>query len=141
MAPNGTMNGTAHSWQSLPNAMSKSVSSLTKILQKDPQWQAFVDTKAIVEPVTIGVQSQGSDEAILVTVDSGAKTASTTGSASKADFTLAAKPEQWEKFFDRDPKAPYTSFVGLQGMNIKQEGVGVQGNRLKFAQYGEPFFT
>lgn len=116
--------------------MSQSVSSLTKALQADPQWQAFVDTKAIIEPVTIGVQSQGSNEAILVTVDSGARTTSTTGSPSKADFTLAAKPEQWEKFFDKDPKAPYTSFVGLQGMNIKQEGVGIQGDEVKFAQYG-----
>ena len=116
--------------------MSKAVSSLSKALQSDPQWQAFVDTKAIIEPVTMGVQSQGSDEAILVTVDSGARTTSTTGNPSKADFTLAAKPEQWEKFFDKDPKAPYTSFVGLQGMNIKQEGVGIQGDQVKFAQYG-----
>lgn len=47
-------NGTAHSWQSLPNAMSKSVQSLKKRLDSDKQWQAFVDTNAIVEPVTIG---------------------------------------------------------------------------------------
>jgi hypothetical protein len=129
-------NGTAHGWQSLPAAMTQSISSLTKALQKDPQWQAFIDTKAIIEPVTMGVQSQGSDEAILVTVESGARTSSTTGSPSKADFVLAAKPEQWQKFFDKDPKAPYTSFVGLQGMNIKQEGVGIQGDHVKFAQYG-----
>lgn len=126
----------AHSWSSLPKAMNKSVSSLNNTLDKDAQWQAFVDTKAIVEPVTICVQSVGADDAILVKVEPGAKTTVNTGSADSADFTLRAKAEQWEKFFDAHPKAPYTSFVGLQGMNIKQEGVGVHGDQLKFAQYG-----
>ncbi|KIV76930.1 hypothetical protein PV11_08779 [Exophiala sideris] len=129
-------NGTAHSYTDLPKAMSKAVSGLSKSLNSDKQWQAFVDTNAIVEPVKMGVQSTGSDEAILVTVDAGSKTTATSGPASKADFVLCAQPEQWEKFFDADPVAPYTSFVGLQGMNIKQEGVGVHGNNTKFAQYG-----
>ncbi|ETN40585.1 uncharacterized protein HMPREF1541_04862 [Cyphellophora europaea CBS 101466] len=128
-------NGTAHTWDSLPQAMSKSVSSLQKILDNDKQWQAFIDTNAIVEPVTMGVASKGG-EAILVNVDSGSRTKVSTGDASKADFTLSAHGEQWEKFFDADPKAPYTSFVGLQGMNIKQEGVGIQGDATRFAQYG-----
>ncbi|KAI1622462.1 hydrolase [Exophiala viscosa] len=129
-------NGTAHAYTDLPKAMSKAVSGLSKALNSDKQWQAFVDTNAIVEPVTMGVQSTGSDEAILVTVDAGAKSSATSGPASKADFVLRAQPEQWDKFFDADPVAPYTSFVGLQGMNIKQEGVGVHGNNTKFAQYG-----
>lgn len=107
-------NGGQHSWSSLPQAMSKSVSSLNKILNSDPQWQAFIDTKAIVEPVSMGVESTGGDEAIIVSIDSGSKTSVTTGHSSKADFTLRAKPEQWEKFFAADPVAPYTSFVGLQ---------------------------
>jgi len=115
--------------------MSKSVDSLKKALDNDRQWQAFIDTNGIFEPITMGVQSAGGD-AILVKVEPGAKTTVTTGSADKADFTLAAKAEQWEKFFAADPKAPYTSFVGLQGMNIKQEGVGIQGDQTRFAQYG-----
>ena len=114
--------------------MSKSVSSLNKILNNDPQWQAFLQTDAIVEPVTMGVASAGGD-AVLVKVEPKAKTSVTTGSPDQADFTLAAKPEQWEKFFAADPKSPYTSFVGLQGMNIKQEGVGIQGDGVKFSQY------
>lgn len=129
-------NGATHSWDSLPQAMSQAVSSLTKLLNNDKQWQAFVDTKAIIEPVTMGVQSTGGGDAILVKVEPGAKTTSLTGPSSKADFTLRAHPEQWEKFFAAAPVAPYTSFVGLQGMNIKQEGVGVDGNEVKFAQYG-----
>lgn len=133
-ASNGT-NGTAHSWTSLPDAMSKSVSSLSKVLNKDAQWQAYILTDAIIEPVCMGVNSAGGD-AILVKVEPEGKTSVSTGSPDKADFSLGAKPEQWEKFFAADPRAPYTSFVGLQGMNIKQEGVGVSGNQVKFAQYG-----
>lgn len=124
-----------NTWVSLPNAMSKSVSSLNRTLDNDKQWQAFINTNAIVEPVTMGVQSAGG-EAILVKVEPGAKTSVSTGSSDQADFTLSANPDQWEKFFSADPKAPYTSFVGLQGMNIKQEGVGILGNSTRFAQYG-----
>jgi hypothetical protein len=94
--------------------MSKAMSSLNKALDDDPQWQAFVDTKAIIEPVTMGVQSTGGNEAVLVKVASNGKTTSSTGPGSKADFVLQAQPEQWEKFFAADPVAPYTSFVGLQ---------------------------
>lgn len=101
--------------------MSTAVSSLTKALDKDPQWQAFVDTKAITEPVTMGVQSTGGDDAILVKVEPGAKSSSSTGSASQADFVLRAQPEVWEKFFAADPVAPYTSFVGLQVRQTSQQ--------------------
>jgi hypothetical protein len=83
-------------------------------LNADSWWQAFIDTKAIIEPVTFGVQSAGSDDAVLVSVSPGVKTSVLAGPASKADFTLAARAEQWERFFAKDPKAPYTSFVGLQ---------------------------
>jgi len=97
MAPqNGTK---THSWASLPAAMEKSVSTLNERLKSDSWWQAFVDTKAIIEPVTFGVRSTGSDDAVLVMVSPGAKTEATTGNATKADFALAAQPEQWEKFF------------------------------------------
>jgi hypothetical protein len=119
-------NGPTHSWTSLPQAMETSVTGLNKALNADSWWQAFVNTKAIVEPVTFGVQSAGNDDAVLVSVSPGAKTNVSTGSPSKADFTLAARPEQWEKFFAKDPKAPYTSFVGLQvcGARLKKLAAG-----------------
>jgi hypothetical protein len=112
-AANGA-NGATHSWTSLPQALETSVAGLNKALNADRWWQAFVDTKAIIEPITFGVQAAGSSDAVLVSVSPGAKTNVSTGPPSKADFTLAARPEQWEKFFAKDPKAPYTSFVGLQ---------------------------
>ncbi len=107
-------NGTTHAWASLPQALSQSVSTLNKRLDNDPQWQAFIDTKGHVEPVTIGIQSSGGADAVLVSVHPGAKTFTTTGPASKADFVLKAHPEQWELFFSPNPVSPYTSFVGLQ---------------------------
>jgi hypothetical protein len=38
--------------------MGKSVKGLQKLLDNDPQWQAFVNTNAIIEPVTMGVASK-----------------------------------------------------------------------------------
>jgi hypothetical protein len=110
--------GTAAQWASLPKAMAKSVSDLQSRLQNDAQWQAFVDTKGIVEPVTMGILSTGTDDAILVTVGPG-KTSTSSGSSSKADFTLNAQPQQWEQFFSANPVAPYTSWVGLQVCDIQ----------------------
>lgn len=75
--------------------MSKSVSSLNKTLNNDAQWQAFIKTDAIVEPVTMGVQSAGGeDDAVLVSVGPHGSTSVTTGPGEKADFVLSAKPEQ-----------------------------------------------
>lgn len=108
-----SLNGGASAWAQLPGAMAQSVSSLQKTLDNDKQWQAFVDTKGIVEPVTIGVASRGG-QAILVSVAPGAQTSVSQGDISAAHFTLVAHGEQWEKFFAADPKAPFQSFVGLQ---------------------------
>jgi pimeloyl-ACP methyl ester carboxylesterase len=130
----GETNGTTQTWDELPNAMSKSVKGLQKALDNDAQWQAYINTKGITDKVTMAIASAGGGDAILVSVDKGSKTTVSTGPSSKADFTLGAKGEQWQKFFDADPKSPYTSFVGLQGMNIKQEGVGVTGDQTLFAQ-------
>ena len=109
-------NGTDHSWDSLPNAMSQAVSSLSKLLNNDKQWQAFIDTKAIIEPVTIAIQSSGSDDAILVKVEPGSKTTASTGSSSDADFTLRAHGEQWDKFFAAAPvRQTYSHPFGFCG--------------------------
>jgi hypothetical protein len=56
----------------------------------------------------------GSSDTVLVSFSPGTGTNVITGDPSKADFVLAAKPAQWEKFFAKDAKAPYKSFVGSQ---------------------------
>lgn len=103
-----------HAWKSLPDAVSSSFATLNNHLNHDKQWQAFIDTQAIHEPVTMGVQSTGSDQVILVTVEPGTRTVVSRGSSSQADFVLVAQPGHWEKFFAANPQAPYTSFVGIQ---------------------------
>jgi hypothetical protein len=69
------------------------MAGLNKALNDNSWWQAFVDTKAITEPITFGVQSAGSGDAVLISVSPGAKTDVSTGPPSKADFTLAARLE------------------------------------------------
>lgn len=103
-----------HAWASFPEAVSESLATLPQTLSHDPQWQAFVKTDGIYEPVTIGVQSSAAADAVLVTVQSSGKTLASRGPASKADFVLLAQPEQWAQFFSPCPVAPYTSFVGMQ---------------------------
>jgi hypothetical protein len=107
-------NNHSHAWESLPDAVSPSFATLSNTLNHDKQWQAFIDTQAIHDPVSMGVQSTGSDQAILVTVESGSRTIVSRGSSSQADFVLVAQPGDWEKFFSANPQAPYTSFVGIQ---------------------------
>ena len=125
----------SNAWTSLPEAVSGPLATLTQSLSNDPQWKAFVNTEGIYEPVTIGLQSGTAGDAILVTVQPGGPTLVSCGPASDADFVLRALPEQWEKFFSASPVAPYTSFVGMQGMNIVQEGAGAHGNLQEYAQY------
>lgn len=105
------------------------------MLNQDAQWQAFINTEGIQKSVTIGVRSTGSDNTILVSVEPDSRTFVSTGPSSKADFCLVAQPEHWENFFSSTPKAPYTSFVGIQGMNIVQDGAGVQGDHEEYSQF------
>jgi hypothetical protein len=107
-------NGPAYAWRSLPEAVSPALQKLNQLLDDDPQWQAFIHTEGIHNPVTMGVHSTGSDDAIIVSVEPGSRTTVSTGRPSQADFALVAQPEHWESFFSASPKAPYTSFVGIQ---------------------------
>ncbi|KAL4941981.1 hypothetical protein BDV06DRAFT_193297 [Aspergillus oleicola] len=124
-----------HAWVSLPDAVGTSFANLKNILNHDRQWQAFINTEAISSPVTIGLQSTGSDQVILVIIEPGSRTSVFCGSSDAADFVLVAQPSHWEKLFSANPQAPYTCFVGIQGMNIVQDGAGIRGDRLKYSQY------
>ncbi|KAL3495781.1 Alpha/Beta hydrolase protein [Aspergillus germanicus] len=128
-------NSPAYAWRSLPEAVSPALMKLNQLLDHDPQWQAFIHTEGIHNPVTMGVHSTGSDDAIIVSVEPGSRTTVSTGRPSQADFALVAQHEHWESFFSASPKAPYTSFVGIQGMNIVQDGAGIQGDHEKFGQF------
>jgi hypothetical protein len=127
-------NTMSSSWSDLPGALKDSLDKLTELLQSDDQLKAFTTTNAIDKPATFGYKSSGSENTLLVTVTNGsAKTK--VGSSKDALFTLIAPPEQWEQFFKDVPVAPYQSYWGMFGMNIKQEGIEVQGEETGMAQW------
>ncbi|KAF2020456.1 alpha/beta-hydrolase [Aaosphaeria arxii CBS 175.79] len=121
-------------WSDLTSALSGSSSKFTELLQSDPQLKAFTTTNAIDKPVTFGIKSSGSDNTLLITVTNGSAKSST-GTSKDALFTLSALPEQWEQFFKPVPVAPYQSYWGMYGMNIKQSGIEVLGSQTSMAQW------
>ncbi len=104
--------GSSHAWADITSPLSGAVSKLNDLLQSDGQYKAFTNSKAISRPATFGIKSSGSDNAILVTVGNG-KGSATSGSHSKALFSISALPEQWEEFFRPVPVAPYQSYWGM----------------------------
>jgi len=122
------------SWSDFPAALKGSLDKLTQLLQSDDQLRAFTTSNAIDKPVTFGIKSSGSDNGLLITVTNGSAKAST-GSTKDALFVLSALPEQWGQFFKEVPVAPYQSYWGMFGMNIKQEGIEIQGDQNAFAHW------
>ncbi|KAL1590718.1 hypothetical protein WHR41_00881 [Cladosporium halotolerans] len=143
-----------HPWADLPSQLSGAIEKANKAAQSDKQLSAFVNSDAITDQSTFGIKGAGSNNTILTTVAKG-KINIRTGSASDAEFTLSALPEQWQEFFKQTPVMPYQSYWGVRrlsirrwenrmadpdvkqmfGMNIKQEGIEVQGNHDAFARW------
>lgn len=121
-------------WSDLPAALKGSSDKFSELLQSDAQLKAFTTSNAIDKPTTFGIVSGGSDNALLITVENGSAKAKT-GSAKDGLFALSALPEQWEQFFRDVPVAPYQSYWGMFGMNIKQKGIEVSGDQNAFAQW------
>ncbi|KAK3678305.1 hypothetical protein LTR78_001600 [Recurvomyces mirabilis] len=126
--------GSSHPWADLPAALSDSLQKANKAAESDGQLSAFTTSNAIEGPATFGIKSSGSPNTVLVTVTNG-KADISTGKTSDALFTLSALPEQWQEFMKTTPVAPYQSYWGMFGMNIKQEGIKVEGDQNAFAQW------
>ncbi|KAF1352991.1 alpha/beta-hydrolase [Lizonia empirigonia] len=122
------------SWDDLPKALEGSNDKLTKLLQSDAQLKAFTTSDAIDKSATFGIKSSGSDNTLLIEVTNGSAKAST-GTSKDALFTLSATPDQWEQHFKETPAMPYQSYWGMFGMNIKQKGIEVLGDRTAFAHW------
>ena len=121
-------------WSDLPAALKGSLDKLDSLLKDDAQLKAFTTSNAIDKEATFGYKSSGSDNTLLISVTNGSATAKT-GTAKDALFTLSALPEQWEQFFKEVPVAPYQSYWGMFGMNIKQKGIEVQGDDTEMAHW------
>lgn len=122
------------SWSDLPAALKGSSGKLDELLQSDAQLKAFTTSNAIDKAATFGIKASGSDNTLLFSVTNGSAKAST-GNSKDALFTLSALPEQWEQHFKEVPKAPYQSYWGMYGMNIKQKGIEVLGDQTAFAHW------
>lgn len=105
----------AHAWTSLPSQLEKAIPKANDLANQDGNLQNFLRTDAMTENHTFGIKSAGSDEAILTTVNNG-KAEIRTGNAKDAEFSLVAKPEQWQEFFQQTPKMPYQSFWGMSSL-------------------------
>ncbi|KAI9710142.1 MAG: hypothetical protein M1820_002944 [Bogoriella megaspora] len=126
--------GSLPGWQDLPQALGSYLPKFKDLLLSDGQLQAFTTSDAIDKPATFGIKSSGSDHTLLVTVSNG-KAVASTGEPSSALFILSALPEQWEQHFKAVPVAPYQSYWGMFGMNIKQRGIDVEGDVTAFAHW------
>ncbi|KAK5019851.1 hypothetical protein LTR60_000988, partial [Cryomyces antarcticus] len=124
----------AHAWADLPSQLTQALDKVNSDASSDGQMNAFTTSNAIDGPATFGIKAAGSDNTILVTVKNGS-VEFTTGKPDKALFTLSALPQQWQEFFRQTPVAPYQSYWGMFGMNIKQEGIEVQGDQTAFAHW------
>ena len=84
-----------HAWSSLPAQLESAIPKANSLAQNDENLKYFSLSNGITKPVTFGVKSAGSDEAVLTTVENG-KVEIRTGSSKDAAFTLVALPEQWQ---------------------------------------------
>lgn len=124
----------AHAWNDLPSALSQAVPKVQAAAKNDKEMKAFVNSAAILQSATLGIKSAGSDNTLLVTVKNGGISFHT-GSSKDASFVISALPEQWVEFFKQTPVAPYQSWWGMFGMNIKQEGIQVIGDQIAWAHW------
>ncbi|OQD93923.1 hypothetical protein PENSOL_c029G00064 [Penicillium solitum] len=123
-----------HPWHSLPLQLGASLEKFNEAIAHDAQFLAFANTEYISKPICFAIKSVGSDDAILFTIKQGSGHARA-GLFTDAIFSLAALPNQWEQVFQKNPAAPYQSFWGLYGQNIRQEGVEALGDQLAFVNY------
>lgn len=95
-----------HPWADLTSRLATAVQSARADARNDPQLKAFTTSNAISEPVTFGIKSTESDNAIVVRVKNGSADIRA-GEAGEASFVLSAAPDQWKEFFTATPVAPY----------------------------------
>ncbi|PIA92945.1 hypothetical protein CB0940_04030 [Cercospora beticola] len=124
----------AHAWSDLPSVLSTAISKANKAAETDGELKSFATTNAITQPATFGIKAAGSDNAIVVTVQNG-KVDITGGTTKNCAFAISALPEQWQEFMKQTPVMPYQSFWGMFGMNIKQEGISIEGDQTEFARW------
>lgn len=124
----------SHGWADLSDQLHSILTVFDDLISKDPQYNAFVKTPALLRQITFGIGTSASKNTLIITIDDGICHARV-GTVQEASFILLASPEQWEQFFQPIPVAPFQSYWGMFGMNIKQEGIEIQGDQISFSQH------
>jgi hypothetical protein len=116
-----------HPWQNVGDKLKHVLPQLNADLANDEQLRAFATTGGLDQTLLFAWASSKSTDGILCSVRSDYAHV-TQGDVTEAAFTLAAKPEHWQKFYDPYPQPPFQSYWGMYGQNIHQDGVEVYGN-------------
>ncbi|EMR82909.1 putative alpha beta hydrolase fold family protein [Botrytis cinerea BcDW1] len=121
-------------WTDLSDQLHSTLPVFDELINKDPQYNAFVKTPAILHQITFGIGTSTSNDIIIVVIDNG-KCQARVGTAQEASFILLASLKHWEQFFQPIPVAPFQSYWGMFGMNIKQKDIEIQGDQISFTQH------
>ncbi|KAF7928780.1 uncharacterized protein EAE97_009622 [Botrytis byssoidea] len=121
-------------WTDLSDQLYSTLPAFDELINKDAQYNAFVKTPAILPQTTFGIGTSTSNNIIVIAIDHG-KCHARVGTAQEASFILLASLRHWEQFFQPIPVAPFQSYWGMFGMNIKQKGIEIQGDQMSFTQH------
>lgn len=123
-----------HPWATITDQLSPFLSVFNELIGKDSHFLAFVKPPAIPHRLTFQLGTAVSSHGVAFTIEDGICRASANVPHAPV-FTLLASPEHWEQFFQSTPVAPFQSYWGMFGMNIKQEGIQIQGDQQSFNQH------
>lgn len=104
--------------------------SLSAVLADDADFQA----SAAGVQVDFGISAHGSDKVVLMSVGRNSVTVREAKS-SDATFTLSARQDDWEKFFQSPPPRFYQSYWGLLRTFAGVEGVCILGDSSLFSKH------
>ena len=99
------------------NQLSEAIQKANEATHKDEEIQSFMNSQAITQSITFGVQAAGSDSAVLIDCSPG-RISMRSGDVNEATFVLSALPEQWQEFFKQTPTVPYQSYWGVRAASI-----------------------
>ncbi|CAL5872031.1 uncharacterized protein PFLUO_LOCUS6288 [Penicillium psychrofluorescens] len=83
--------------------------------------------------VKFSILASDTNETLLVSIQSSAARIKFDRST-VAEFALSARSQDWQKFFEQVPKAPYQSYWGILRVFGKESGVGISGDISAFSK-------
>jgi len=103
---------------------------IEEAVKNDHEFQASANGHA----VAFGITADDNTKPVIVTVENG-RIQLDSGPHLKPSFTLSARTEHWEEFFEAVPKRPFQSYWGMLRILGKVEGVEIVGDVAAFGRY------